>query len=56
MQSKMTSRDPNVAKVVQFPDLKRSARSTLLGQEIGTQFDYGMRLFAYFGEGDVFLP
>lgn len=40
--------------VVQFPDLRKSDRKTLLGQEIGTQFDVGQRLFAYYGQGDVF--
>jgi hypothetical protein len=25
-----------------------------MGKEIGTQFDWGQRLFAYYGEGDVF--
>lgn len=38
---------------MRFPDLKASRRD-LLGQEIGTQFDWGQRLFAYYGEGDVF--
>ena len=40
--------------VVQFPDLRKSEKSQLLGKEIGTQFDYGQRLFAYYGQGDVF--
>jgi hypothetical protein len=42
------------AEVLRFPDLKPRARKDLLGQEIGTQFDVSQRLFAYFGEGDVF--
>ena len=40
--------------VVQFPDLGKSDKKALLGTEIGTQFDYGQRLFAYYGQGDVF--
>lgn len=40
--------------VVAFPDLKAGDRRTLLGAEIGTQFDFGQRLFAYYGQGDVF--
>jgi hypothetical protein len=40
--------------VVQFPDLGKSDKRALLGSEIGTQFDYGQRLFAYYGQGDVF--
>jgi hypothetical protein len=48
------ARDPNTAKVVAFPDLKKSDRRDLLGAEIGTQFDFGQRLFAYYGDGDVF--
>ena len=40
--------------VVRFPDLKPGDRKALLGEEIGTQFDVGQRLFAYYGEGDVF--
>jgi Protein of unknown function (DUF935) len=42
------------ANVVAFPDLKPGGRRELLGQEIGTQFDQTQRLFAYYGEGDVF--
>jgi hypothetical protein len=34
--------------------MKPKTRRDLLGQEIGTQFDLGQRLFAYYGEGDVF--
>jgi hypothetical protein len=46
--------------VVDFPDLppknKGEARRALMGKEIGTQFlDWGQRLFAYYGDGDVFL-
>jgi hypothetical protein len=40
--------------VVAFPDLKAGMRRDLLGKEIGTQFDLTQRLFAYYGEGDVF--
>ena len=40
--------------VVQFPDLKPQTRSALMSNEIGTQFDLGQRLFAYYGDGDVF--
>ena len=50
------ARDPNTARILAFPDLKPADRRALMGQEIGTQFDYGQRLFAYYGEGDVFLP
>jgi hypothetical protein len=42
-----------LAKVLKLPDLKTN-RSELLGEERGTQFDWGQRLFAYYGEGDVF--
>jgi hypothetical protein len=45
---------PNTAKIMAFPDLKPASRRELFGQEIGTQFDFGQRLFAYYGEGDVF--
>jgi hypothetical protein len=41
-------------ELVQFPDLKPKARRQLLQAEIGTQFDVGQRLFAYYGQGDVF--
>src|SRR5215831_16481438 len=37
-----------------FPDLRPQQRRELLGEELGTQFDWGQRLFAYYGEGDVF--
>jgi hypothetical protein len=45
--------------VVEFPDLAPpgspgARRRDLMSQEIGTQFDWGQRLFAYYGEGDVF--
>lgn len=52
-----TSKD---AKIVAFPDLApKGSRSpggkkALMGPELGTQFDWGQRLFAYYGEGDVF--
>jgi hypothetical protein len=50
------------ANVIQFPDLPPKGskswggggKAALMGQEIGTQFDWGQRLFAYYGEGDVF--
>ena len=44
------------AKVLSFPDMKPVSKKDLMGPEIGTQFDYGQRLFAYYGGGDVFLP
>lgn len=44
----------DTGNVVQFPDMKKPDRNKLLGSEIGTQFDYGQRLFAYYGQGDVF--
>lgn len=40
--------------VYAFPDIKAKSRRELLGQELGTQFDLGQRLFAWYGEGDVF--
>lgn len=40
--------------LVQFPDLKKGTKRELLGAELGTQFDIGQRLFAYYGSGDVF--
>jgi len=50
------------AKIIDFPDLppkgSRGAgggRRALMGPEIGTSFDQAQRLFAYYGEGDVFL-
>jgi hypothetical protein len=51
---------PGGGNVVEFPDLAPpgskswSNKSSLMGKEIGTQFDWGQRLFAYYGEGDVF--
>ncbi|MFZ0917752.1 MAG: hypothetical protein WAN04_12720 [Candidatus Udaeobacter sp.] len=42
------------SNLVQLPDLKRKTRNELLQQELGTQFDIGQRLFAYYGSGDVF--
>jgi hypothetical protein len=42
------------ADVLAFPDLKAGQRKQLLGAEIGTQFDIGQRLFAFYGQGDVF--
>lgn len=52
--------NPRSAKVIAFPDLPPKGspgprgRSALLGPEQGTMFDYGQRLFAYYGNGDVF--
>ncbi len=52
----MTSSDKNLARIYKLPDLQTNRRE-LLGKEIGTQFlDWGQRLFAYYGDGDVFLP
>lgn len=52
---------PGGGNVVEFPDLapegskpRGGSRRSLMGPEIGTQFDWGQRLFAYYGEGDVF--
>lgn len=42
-----------LAQVLKLPDLK-TTKSKLLGPEIGTSFDWGQRLFAYYGDGDVF--
>jgi hypothetical protein len=52
----MTTRDQAAkqGELVQFPDLKPKTRRALLQAEIGTQFDVGQRLFAYYGQGDVF--
>jgi hypothetical protein len=54
-------RIPGGGNVVEFPDLAppgssrlSGGRSGLMSPEIGTQFDWGQRLFAYYGEGDVF--
>jgi hypothetical protein len=49
----MAGDDATLAKVLKLPDLK-SSRRDLFGKEIGTAFDWGQRLFAYYGEGDVF--
>jgi hypothetical protein len=46
--------DSDSAQIVPFPDLKPGKRKLLLGPELGTQFDVGQRLFAYYGAGDVF--
>jgi hypothetical protein len=49
------------ANVIAFPDLppkgsrSNGGKSALMGPEMGTSFDMGQRLFAYYGEGDVFL-
>ena len=47
--------DTRSAKIIDFPDLPPkgsrsygSGRKALLGPEIGTAFDYGQRLFAYY--------
>jgi len=51
---------PGGGRAVEFPDIapkgspRSGGRAALMGQEIGTQFDWGQRLFAYYGEGDVF--
>jgi hypothetical protein len=50
----MAARDPQTAQVLAFPDLKPATRREILGKELGTQFDMSNRLFAYFGDGDVF--
>jgi hypothetical protein len=53
--------DPKNANVIAFPDLPPkgsrggTGKRALMGPEIGTSFDMGQRLFAYYGEGDVFL-
>jgi hypothetical protein len=44
---------PRARKAV-MPDLKPAEKRQLMGPEIGTEFDYGQRQFAYFGSGDVF--
>lgn len=46
--------DGSSAKILEFPDIKPGAKRELLGKEMGTQFDLGQRLFAWYGEGDVF--
>lgn len=47
--------DTRSAKIIDFPDLPpKGSRSSgggkrgLLGPELGTSFDYGQRLFAYY--------
>jgi hypothetical protein len=45
---------PEMGKIYAFPDIKPSSKRDLLGKELGTQFDLGQRLFAWYGEGDVF--
>ena len=50
----MTTRRPDTAQIMPFPDLRPQQRRELLQDEIGTQFDIGQRLFAYYGSGDVF--
>ena len=42
------------AQLLQFPDLRPKTRRELMEGETGTQFDIGQRLFAYYGDGDVF--
>jgi hypothetical protein len=44
----------DMGKVYAFPDIKPASKRELLGKELGTQFDLGQRLFAWYGEGDVF--
>jgi hypothetical protein len=46
--------DQQAGQLVQFPDLKPRLKRQLLAPEIGTTFDIGQRLFAFFGQGDVF--
>jgi hypothetical protein len=51
---------PGGGNVVEFPDIAPpgskpyGGKRILMGPEIGTGFDWGQRLFAYYGEGDVF--
>lgn len=46
--------DTRSAKIIDFPDLPPKGspgprgRQALLGPELGTSFDFGMRLFAYY--------
>lgn len=49
----MASNAPD-AEILRFPDIRPKTRRELLQSELGTQFDMGERLFAYFGSGDVF--
>jgi hypothetical protein len=48
------ARRPDQANLLPFPDLRPADKRQLLGAELGTQFDIGQRLFAYYGSGDVF--
>jgi len=48
------ARRADTAQIMPFPDLRPQQRRELLGEELGTQFDIGQRLFAYYGSGDVF--
>lgn len=54
MQERMASGNNAMSNVVAFPDLPpRGSRGTggkrsLMGPELGTAFDYGQRLFAYY--------
>lgn len=54
MAPKQQAAKPADDNVVAFPDLKPGKKRQLLGPETGTQFDIGQRLFAYYGQGDVF--
>ena len=45
---------PETARILTFPDLKPADKRALLGPELGTQFDVTQRIFAYYGDGDVF--
>jgi len=45
---------PPAENVLRFPDMKPKTQREILQQELGTQFDIGQRLFAYYGDGDVF--
>ena len=53
--------DTRSAKIIEFPDLppkgspsNGGGKRGLLGPPIGTSFDMGQRLFAFYGSGDVF--
>jgi hypothetical protein len=43
-----------LARVTNLPDLTPAQGKSLLGNEIGTQFDFTERMFGYFGKGEVF--
>jgi hypothetical protein len=45
--------DPQTARIVAFPDLKPATRRDLMRGEQGTEFEFGQRLFANFGDGTV---